>query len=315
MSSTPQTQPSALLLVLGLPQAGSAQVARMLERCGAPEHTDQLAQQQEQLLEALGSRWDSPLELPDRCLNSTQAAAFQQALVNTLAQDPALRLSQACLPGMERILPLWHRALSGHGLQARHVLVLRHPLEVVEQFRSQAWSRDHGLLVWLQSYLAMERHTRDQDRVVLDLEQVRWDPDGALNRLEGRLQLALPERHHRSLLALEAEANSEPEAGALHRSSAPALLSHGDGDTSPLLQMALRLHSWLLAEAQQVEREAHLPEAIRQQLQMAETLMGRTLSEISARTDNLTQQVAALRRRRLVRLTDWLRRSHNQQAA
>jgi len=153
----------------------------------------------------------------------------------------------------------------------------------------------------------MERHSRGQNRVVLDLEQVRWDADGALNRLEGRLQLALPERHHRSLLELETGAELLPAATGL-----PA---QADADTSPLLQMALRMHGWLLAEAQQSEREAHLPEAIRQQLQMAETLMGRTLSEVVARGDSLHQQVTELRRSRLVRLSQWLRGRDQHRAA
>ena len=302
MSSTPQTQGSSVLLVLGLPQAGSARVARMLQQCGAREHTAHLAQQQQELLQDLGSGWDSPLNLPDRCFGSTAATAFEQAIAQALATDESLRLSQACLPGLERVLPIWHRALAAQGLDPRHVLVLRHPLEVAEQFRaSHGWSRDHGLLVWLQSSLAMERHSRDHQRVVLDLEQVRWDADGALNRLEGRLQLALPERHHRSLLELEAAELPE-------QAPAPAgLTALGDADTSPLLQMALRLHGWLLAEAQQAEREAHLPAAIQQQLEMAETLMGRTLSEVTARSEDLNQQVDALQRRRLVRLSEWLR--------
>jgi hypothetical protein len=302
MSSTPQIQSSSVLLVLGLPQAGSARVARMLEQCGAPEHTAELAQQQHQLLQELGSGWDSPLNLPDRCFSSTSALAFEQAIEQALAQEQGLRLSQACLPGLERVLPIWHRALAAKGSQPRHVLVLRHPLEVAEQFRaSHGWSRDHGLLVWLQSSLAMERHSRHHQRVVLDLEQVRWDVDGALNRLEGRLQLALPERHHRSLLELEGADQPEPAPASV------GLPVHGDADTSPLLQMALRLHGWLLAEAQQAERESHLPAAIQQQLQMAETLMGRTLSEVSARSENLNQAMDALQRRRLVRLSEWLR--------
>ena len=297
-----------MLLVLGLPQAGSGTVARILERCGAPEHAARLAHQQQQLLEDLGSSWDSPLELPDRCLQSSQALAFEQAVGEALEVDLDLRLSQACLPGLERVLPIWQRALSAHGVQPCYVLVLRHPLEVAEQLRhANDWSKDHGLLVWLQSALAMERHSRGQNRVVLDLEQVRWDADGALNRLEGRLKLALPERHHRSLLELEAGEELAP--------SAVGLPSQADADTSPLLQMALRLHGWLLAEAQQTEREAHLPDAIRQQLQMAETLMGRTLSEVVARSHNLSQQVVALRRRRLVRLSDWFRRTNYERVA
>lgn len=307
--SSPVPAPSpALLLVLGLPQAGSGAVARMLERCGAPEHAARLAQRQQQLLEDLGSSWDSPLELPDRCLQSSQALAFEQAVVEALGHEVDWRLSQSCLPGLERVLPIWQRALAADGVQARYILVLRHPLEVAEEFRqTHAWSRDHGLLVWLQSALAMERHSRSEHRVVLDLEQLRWDPDGALNRLEGRLQLALPERHHRSLLEFE---SSEELL-----SVAPGLPSQADADGSLLLQMALRLHRWLQAEAQQAEREAHLPEAIRQQLQMAELLIGRTLCEVTAHNESLQRQVVGLRSSRLVRLSEWLSRRNRQSVA
>ena len=302
MSRMPLHESRSLLLVLGLPQAGSSRVARILQRCGAPEQAAQLLQQQKQLLEELGSGWDSALKLPERCFRSHAANAFEQALAEVLVHGSDGELSQACLPGLERVLPIWHRALEVAGIEPRHILVLRHPLEVVEQFRmSHGWSRDHGLLVWLQSSLAMERYSRGHQRVVMDLEQARWDLDGALNRLEGRLQLALPERHHRSLLDLEVA--DEPQSASVPL----ALSTQGDADTSPLLQMALRLHGWLLAEAQQAEREAHLPAAIQQQLEMAEMLMGRTLSEVTVRSENLNQQIDALQRRRIVRFSEWLR--------
>lgn len=300
MTSTLQNHESSLLLVLGLPQSGCARVARLLKRCGAHEQTSELADQQLKLLVNLGCGWDSPLDLPDRSFSSAAAYKFEESLTQALSTDAGQMLKQAFLPGLERVLPIWHRALKTQGIQPQHVLVLRHPLEVAEQFRiSDGWSRDHGLLVWLQSALAMERHSKSHQRVVLDLEQVCWDTDGALNRLEGRLQLMLPERNHRSLLEIDAADQSEFPASGL-----PA---YGNADTSPLLQMALRLYGWLLAEANQSEREAHLPIAIYQQLQMAEALMGRTLSEVSTRSDKLSQAVENLSRRRLVRLSDWLR--------
>ena len=50
----------------------------------------------------------------------------------------------------------------------------------------------------------MERHSRGKKRVVVDSEQVRWDLDAALNRIESALQLSLPERNHKTLLEIEA---------------------------------------------------------------------------------------------------------------
>ena len=73
---------------------------------------------------------------------------------------------------MERILPLWQSALEKQELLIQHLLVVRHPLAVVEQFRAiEGWDRDRALLVWLQSTLAMERHSRNCSRVIVDGER------------------------------------------------------------------------------------------------------------------------------------------------
>ena len=295
--------PAQLLLVLGLPQCGTAQLQRVLELCGAPALScpDALALQT-QLLEAAGSSWQASQALPERWFQSDQActavAGLSQALGSSLASGGRLRVLHQ--PGLERLLPLWQQALAALSLEQAYLLVLRHPLEVAEQLRRElGWSRDRALLVWLQSTLAMEAPTRNQRRVVIEQEQLLWDADGALSQLEQGLGLQLPERNHERLLRWEQE---RPEA----QPSSPQLTASPQG--SPLLQMALELHAWLQAEARQQIRQRLLPEVIREQLAWAEALYGRTLAEQEQQRQQAEARLQRLQNSRLVRLSRWIRR-------
>ena len=301
---------SDVLLVLGLPQCGTDTVSHVLERCGARAGLlSELADAQRELLTAVGSSWDSPLELPERCLNGEAARRFTSTLTTALQEQDADQCGLACVHGMERILPLWQAALISQDRHIRHLLVVRHPLAVVEQFRnSQSWDRDRALLVWLQSALAMERHSRHSSRVVVDSEQLTWDLEGTLNLIETTLQLTLPDRHHKSLIELERE------SGQVAPSSTSITTHTNPTAGSLLLTMALQLHDWLLAESQNRERQRHLPDAIRQQLALAESLMGRTMNELSLRNSDLKNKLQSLGQRRSLRFSNWLRRQASEAA-
>ena len=292
-----------LLLVLGLPQAGGDQVRRALELCGAPHLAGAgLMAHHHRALTAAGTGWQATRSLPTRWFGSEAVPALGQQLAEELAPllpEHGLRVLQ--LPGLERLLPLWQQAMAGLPVQPAYVLVLRHPLEVAEALRrSEGWSRDKALLVWLQSTLAMEAPTRGQARVVIEQEQLHWDPDGALNRLEQGLNLQLPERSHERLLQLEQERPEQPLAQAPNRPLA--------AEGSPLLQLALELHGWLQAEASGQQRPRLMPEVICQQLAWAEALYGRTLVEEQQQRQQAEAQLEQLQSRRLVRLSRWLRR-------
>lgn len=299
---------SRLLLVLGLPQSGGDALRRALELCGAPQLSGASLQPLHHgALSAAGTSWQATGNLPERWFGSEAVPALGEQLaaeLTALMPPQGLRVLQ--LPGLERLLPLWQRAMAALPLKPAYVLVLRHPLEVAEALRrSEGWSRDKALLVWLQSTLAMEAPTRGQARVVIEQEQLHWDPDGALNRLEQGLGLQLPERSHERLLQWEQERPAEPLAAA-----APQLAQAPQG--SPLLQMALELHGWLQAEARGQQRPRLMPEVICQQLAWAEALYGRTLAEEQQQRQRAEAELASLQGRRLARFSRWLRR---QQAA
>ena len=287
-------------------------MSHVLERCGArSRNLNSLAKAQQKLLSQVGNGWDSPLELADRCFHSDAAEEFSSALTEALNKLGGNQCGLACVHGMERILPLWQSALEKQELLIQHLLVVRHPLAVVEQFRAiEGWDRDRALLVWLQSTLAMERHSRNCSRVVVDGEQLSWDLDGTLNLIESTLQLTLPERHHKSLIELETE--EDPKANQINNRFITEITNQSAG--SLLLTMALQLHDWLLAERQNRVRQRHLPDTIRQQLTLAENLMGRTLNNLSLQNDSLKHKLHSLEKRRSVRFSNWVRRQQHEVA-
>ena len=291
---------------MGLPQCGTARISHVLERCGAEsKDLDSLAKAQHDLLSQVGNGWDSPLELPERFLRSVAAKKFATILKEVLSKQGGNECGLACVHGMERILPLWQSILKEQNRQFQHLLVVRHPLAVVEQFREvEGWDRDHALLVWLQSTLAMERHSRNYSRVIVDGDQLAWDLDGTLNLIEGTLQLTLPERNHKTLIELENEANQELSTTKSKNLNTSTSLSAG----SLLLTMSLQMHNWMLAEHGKQERPRHLPDTIREQLTLAEVMMGRTLNDLSLQNNSLKNKLKSLENRRSLRFSNWLRR-------
>ena len=287
-------------------------MAHVLERCGAQaSDLSSLAEAQRNLLFELGNGWDSPLELADRCLNSECAKTFYSSLTEALDKQQVKECGLACVHGMERILPIWQAALEKKNQRIQHLLVVRHPLAAVEQFRSdEGWGRDRALLVWLQSTLAMERHSRNFSRVVVDGEQLAWDLDGTLNQIENTLKLTLPERHHKSLIELEQDSSSKTDPISIKTLAQAPNKAAG----SLLLTMALQLHNWLLAGHETRERQRHLPDAIREQITLAESIMGRTLNDLSLQNSSLKDKLQLLEKRKSLRFSNWIQRRRQEVA-
>ena len=92
---------SKILLVLGLPQRGTGAVKHVLESCGVPcRNVETLAKAQQDFLTEVGNGWDSPLELPERCLQNDAAKQFSSLLIKTLETQSADQCGLACVHGM-----------------------------------------------------------------------------------------------------------------------------------------------------------------------------------------------------------------------
>ena len=305
------TESLRLMLVLGLPQSGGQRLRRCLELCGAPAIRDgDVDHWHAESLSAAGVDAHSIAPQPLRWHGSEGAAQMRAQLQDALkAALPQSGLRVLQLPGQERMLPLWQTCFAELAIQPHCVLVLRHPLEVADSLsRAMGCSRDRGLLIWLQSTLAMEAATRGHGRLVLEQERLNWDPDGVLDHLERHFNLALPERSHERLLLWEQEEQTDRQEQWRVESSVPLAAVEG----SPLLQMALELHQWLQAEARGETRQRLMPDVICQQLAWAEALYGRTLAEEQQQRRQAEQRLAGLNRSRLVRLRRWWRRESAQ---
>lgn len=296
-----------LMLVLGLPQSGGQRLRRCLELCGAPALTDgQVEHWHAESLIAAGIDALSIAPSPQRWHGSEGAAQLRSRLQEALREAlPQAGLRVLQLPGQERMLPLWQACLEALAIRPDYVLVLRHPLEVADSLsRERGFSRDRGLLIWLQSTLAMEALTRGSARFVLEHERLSWDSDGVLDQIEQHFNIQLPERSHERLLVWEQEEHDDRKQALGSEVSSHSRVPDG----SPLLQMALQLHHWLQAEARGESRQRHMPDVICQQLAWAEALYGRTLAEEKMQRKEAEMRLKRLSQSRLLRLRRWLHR-------
>ena len=290
---------SRLLVVLGLPGEMTRSFLKLLELCGTSSiGSTGLELGHRQLLAQAGTDCLSVSSPADRWFAGEAAVKganlLEQELSVATAQAESIPIQLLQQPGMERLLPLWQQALDRLDLQPAYLLLLRHPLEVAADLaRERGFSRDHALMVWLRSTLGMEGATRHQSRCVVELDCLHWDPDVVLDRLESALPLELPERSHVHSLQWE---RTQPQP------TSQVFLPPSVSEASPLLRMALELHSWLKAEANGESRQRLMPEVICEQLAWAEALYGRTLADEQQQRRQLEQELQVLKSSRLMRL-------------
>ena len=202
-------QTSRALIVLGMHRSGTSAVTRGLECLGAELGDELLAPSEaenprgfyedvplleisEQVLEALGLRWDS--------IGLIGAEAWQQAELASLELKAAEiirgRFADFPLwafknPRTARLLPFWQRVFSRVGCGDAYVLALRNPLSVARSLQ-----RRNGLdpatshLLWLLHMTEAVEATRGKPLVCVDYDQLLGDPRRELNRLGSGLALS-----------------------------------------------------------------------------------------------------------------------------
>ncbi|MFP5507441.1 MAG: glycosyltransferase [Gammaproteobacteria bacterium] len=145
-----------------------------------------------------------------------------------------------------RLLPQWRAWFDAAGVEARYLLLVRHPAEVVaSQAAARGWAPDKALVLWLLSALESERETRAARRCVATYNGLLEDCAGTARRLMEELGLSVAAqmdfaalgrlivpglRHHR------ADAMQTVPAGDLYERWAlpayQALCALADGDAS-----------------------------------------------------------------------------------
>lgn len=226
------------LLVLGMHRSGTSALTGLLARHGvalgddllppAPdnpsgfwEHRAAVALH-EQLLDALGMAWDDPRPLPRgwrRSAAARQARAQIAALVD--AEFAAQALWAVKDPRLCRFVPLWREALADAGIEARALLVVRHPEEVAASLQARdGLPGAIGQLLWARYLLDALAGSDGMPRALLRYPDLLEDGARELARIASELGLPL-----------------RPDAAVVQAFLAPQLRHHAvGGGLPPLLQ-------------------------------------------------------------------------------
>ena len=251
-----------IVLISGVHRSGTSLLTQLLSQCGGglprnlmPPHPDNpdgyfeandLVAHHEQVLATLGSWWDDIRPLPaDALANMRHQGGDLLALLDQHWQGQDTLLIKD--PRLSRLLPLWQAACQDSDIELRHVIPVRHPLEVAASLRLRdGMMPAKAQLLWLRHFLEAERATRGQDRhfishdhllregapsVLALARKLRLPLPGPVDRLTTRLEQTIrPALRHYQHSQAELLASAELPA-LLRRAYAWSLLAGRDGAT------------------------------------------------------------------------------------
>ncbi|AII44194.1 hypothetical protein KR100_12620 [Synechococcus sp. KORDI-100] len=194
--------PSRLTFVLGMHRSGTSALTGMLAKAGldVPDdlmdrpddainlkgywESEGLMQVNDRLFDQLGRHWSSSDRLPSGWAQTPEAARWQRLLIAQLTTTcqgtlhPVIKDPRLCVL-IEGLRPLMHAAAA----QLSFLIPVRHPLAVARSLRNaQGTSLERGLALWIAHVCEAERQTRDQNRLIIDFDDLILRPDAVLLR-------------------------------------------------------------------------------------------------------------------------------------
>lgn len=205
----PAAADAAGVLVLGMHRSGTSALTRILNLHGAAlgtelmpaghdnptgfwEHRDAVAIH-ERLLHGLGMSWDDPRPLPGDWQGRDAAHEALAAISELIAREFASeRLWVVKDPRLCRFVPLWRRAMAGRGIDARAVLVTRHPAEVAASLAARdALPSAVGNLLWARYLVDALQGSEGLPRCLVHYDGLLRDWRGTVSRIAAALELPL----------------------------------------------------------------------------------------------------------------------------
>ncbi len=96
-------------------------------------------------------------------------------------------------PRICRLLPLWHAALEDMGFAARHIIIVRHPIEIVASLtKRRKTSQETALLLWMRHVLQAERASRGKPRVFVSYDVLLADWRPVVDRIAAAFNIDWP---------------------------------------------------------------------------------------------------------------------------
>lgn len=218
-----------VVFVLGMHRSGTSLTTGILNELGvslsedlmpATQHNAKgyfesvsIAAIHDNILRALGSGWNastSEKPFPDSWWTLQSIAPYKAQLVALVKRE------LAAVPGIwgfkdprtARLLPLWNDIIAELGLDARFVLVVRHPLDVAQSLRKRD-GMDAALAeqLWLEHTVDALIHGKGRLKAIV--EYTRWfdDPVAEATYMIEALELPMPsrERLQQAIAALVSE--------------------------------------------------------------------------------------------------------------
>jgi len=325
-----------LILVAGPPRSGGAELGGLLNLLGVGQPTTDLSVQQSAavtenasvaelqrlLFSVLASDWDDPLPLRDDWPRSSLVDGIIDRLAITMGAGGIACQREVAVsePGVCRLLPIWYRVAERLSRADVTLIPIRHPDDVVESL----WFRDgltriHGLLVWLESFLAAERASRGHVRCFVRYNELITNWRDTVQALSETMNNVWPLDPDRSAPDIEKFLRS---ARSSHR-AAPSWLS----DANLLDDWVIRTWSaaaLLARNPADVEAQGSL-DAVRSEMTAAFSVSGKLIVEYRAKfARDLARQATAIGERdslledraaRLVQAVEQLSESRRQTVA
>ncbi|RUL73091.1 hypothetical protein [Dyella choica] len=198
------------ILVAGMHRSGTSALAGALKLTGVSlgrrllepgqdnpkgywEHRDAVVIH-EQLLEALGRRWDDVRPLPDKWMLSDAAQMARSQIADLIQREfEDAEVWAVKDPRMCRLLPLWIEVLRECEIRAVTLMAVRAPSEVAASIQARNhWALPIGELLWLRHVIEAESASRQVERTALLYEDLIADPSATITRALARVDVHLP---------------------------------------------------------------------------------------------------------------------------
>lgn len=240
------------LLVVGMHRSGTSALTRTLSLAGATLPRDLMAsgphnpeghwepmpvaELNDRMLAALGTRWDTPFappRTPSGKLALDQFSAEARKLIREQYGQSSLIVLKE--PRLTILADFWIKALRDLRYDPAVIVIVRSPDEVAASLAARNdFTRNYGLLLWANYMAQAEILTRDLPRLICSYGELLTAPEKLLDRVEHDLGVTLPGRS-----AASAEIKSFLQRNLRHHHARP------DAEQESRLGPIWRLAAWL----------------------------------------------------------------------
>lgn len=260
--STSSPRGKRALIVIGMHRSGTSATTGALQCLGVQlgkklytghqdinakgyfEHSD-IADANEEALQALGSGWDDVLVKEDAWWRRDCLVPYTKRIRKCIQRDFSnSQLWAVKDPRVCRLLPWWLEMLAAEHVKPYFLFVVRSPADVYRSLaRRDGFSKEKAYLLWILHYLEAERWSRGFPRAYVDFDRFIEKPEAEVARVEQDLGLSFPVPPSRARSCLEQFISRDLRHHQETRDK--------DAATTPILDLARDLYVQLLQAVDQ----------------------------------------------------------------